>query len=291
MLIRTGVGGLLAVVVLLLVPGSAARADIGGPVGCDPADAYCTVVSTSPDSGGTGGGTTTTVACHNLTMDAIEPCYDPDLGWVGPDGCYYKQRPDGKIPPSPGPPGHWYTRSCIGSGGAISGAAWIVDNKAPGPAQLARIAESLMTMPRPSIQLSPPNSAMQIVGVPTWLWLPKDSYTQQNASAGVPGMKVTAYATPVKAVWHTGDGATVTCTGRGTEWTSADSPTKPSPTCGHTYTRSSAGQPGNTFTVTVTVTWQITWTVNGAAGGTLGDLTTSNTVNIPVGQAEAVITG
>jgi len=40
-----------------------------------------------------------------------------------------------------------------------------------------------------------------------------------------------------------GDGKTVTCHSPGTAYTSRDNPASPSPTCGYTYTRSSAGQP------------------------------------------------
>jgi hypothetical protein len=44
-----------------------------------------------------------------------------------------------------------------------------------------------------------------------------------------------------------GDGSTVTCQGAGTPYTSADNPAAASPDCGHTYTSSSAEQPGGAF--------------------------------------------
>ena len=52
--------------------------------------------------------------------------------------------------------------------------------------------------------------------------------------------------------------------GPGTAYTGRDNPASPSPTCGYTYTRSSAGQPRAAYHVTVTITWDITWT--GPAG-------------------------
>ena len=55
---------------------------------------------------------------------------------------------------------------------------------------------------------------------------------------------MTTAVTPVSVTWHPGDGSTVTCHGAGTPYTSADNPASASPDCGHTYTRSSAGQPG-----------------------------------------------
>ena len=78
------------------------------------------------------------------------------------------------------------------------------------------------------------------------------------------GGSVTATATPVSVTWRPGDGSTVTCHGAGTPYTSADDPAAPSPDCGHTYTRSSAGQPGGAFTATATITWDVAW--QGAGG-------------------------
>jgi hypothetical protein len=56
----------------------------------------------------------------------------------------------------------------------------------------------------------------------------------------------------------------VTCQGAGTPYTSADNPAAASPDCGHTYTSSSAGQPGGPFQATATITWDVTW--QGARG-------------------------
>jgi hypothetical protein len=50
------------------------------------------------------------------------------------------------------------------------------------------------------------------------------------------------------------------------------------PSCSYTYTQSSGGQPGGTFTVTATESWQVAWTAAGVpagapAGGNLGPVT------------------
>jgi len=99
---------------------------------------------------------------------------------------------------------------------------------------------------------------------------------------------VTATATPVSVTWHPGDGSTVTCQGAGAPYTSADNPAAASPDCGHTYTRSSAGQPGGAFQVTATITWDITWQGAGGAGGVLAPLfTTAVAADIASGDAPA----
>ena len=289
---------LICAVGVLAVAGlqTAARADWGSPVGCDAAgpNPSCIIYAASPGSPGSGSGGTTQVTCHSPISGEVEPCYITGLGWLGSDNCYYQvataaiaNRP---IPPAkPGPASRWYFRTCIRLQG-MTGFVWVLDANAPGPAQLARFAESLMVLPHAAIELSPPTSTMQLVGAPTWLWLPAASFTAQHASVQVPGTVVTARANPTIAVWRTGDGAVVTCRSRGTEWTTQRNPTASSPTCGHTYTRTSAGQPHNTFTLTVTVIWRITWTGTGGAGGTLPNLVTTSTAQIPVGQAQTVIT-
>ena len=78
---------------------------------------------------------------------------------------------------------------------------------------------------------------MQLVRVPTWLWLDSATYTAKQATVSVPGMSSPRPRPPVKVVWRTGDGAVVTCSGRGTPWTPGAIPAASSPTCGHTYTR------------------------------------------------------
>jgi hypothetical protein len=101
---------------------------------------------------------------------------------------------------------------------------------------------------------------------------------------------VTATATPVLAVWSMGDGATVTCKDPGTPYTAGNNPAAASPTCGHTYEESSAGQPGGAFRVTVTITWDITWTATGGAGGALAPLQTVAAAQFRVAESQALNT-
>jgi hypothetical protein len=106
----------------------------------------------------------------------------------------------------------------------------------------------------------------------------------------VPGESVTATATPVSVTWHPGDGTTVTCQGAGAPYTSADNPAAASPDCGHTYTSSSAGQPGGAFTATATITWDVTWQGAGGAGGALAPLFTTAVAAFRVAESQALNT-
>jgi hypothetical protein len=161
----------------------------------------------------------------------------------------------------------------------------------PAPGVLAQEAVRYLRLPDPVIQSSPAPGALQLTGLPTWLWVAPAVWRPQSQTAQVPGEAVTATATPVSASWQMGDGQTVTCHGPGTEYTAADNPASASPTCGYTYPRSSAGQPGGAYQVTVTITWDITWAGTGGAGGVLPPLFTQAAAAMRVAESQAVNTG
>jgi hypothetical protein len=142
----------------------------------------------------------------------------------------------------------------------------------PDPAVLAALARQTLGLPSPVVRSSPAENALQLTNLPTWLWISPAEWVPESKTATVPGESVTATATPVSVTWHPGDGSTVTCQGAGTPYSSADSPAAASPDCGHTYTRSSAGQPGGAFQATATITWDVTWQGAGGAGGAGGAL-------------------
>jgi len=168
------------------------------------------------------------------------------------------------------------------------------------PAVLAQQAMAAMALRTPEIGMtggSPPDG-MQIVGVPAWLWAadPGESTTPgvagvapitRSASAG--GVTVEATGRLDRTVWSMGDGTTVTCPGTraaGTPWRYGYGG-QPSPTCGHTYQRTSAGQPGEAFTVTVTAYWTITWS-GGGQSGTLS-VQRSRSIQKRVGEIQAIL--
>lgn len=209
---------------------------------------------------------------------------------------------DGTLPPPDGQKasdGAWYVSVCAGDrlgmpgGGVYYPPVWVVNGPNPSaavtPAELARSAYNKLNLTTPTIVLSP--TGQQLVNLPTWLAI--TGWGETTASAGVPAtattpaVSVTATATPTSVVWSTGDGATMTCDGPGTVYTAGDDPASASPTCGHTYRASSAGQPGAAFAVSATVHWSVTW-AGARQGGTFPDLTTTATARVPVAESQAL---
>jgi hypothetical protein len=175
------------------------------------------------------------------------------------------------------------------TGTVIQSVQWV----APGeegvpvdPAVLAQEAIDRLRLPQPQIAASPED--YQLVRLPTWLWLDGNSWSAQSASASVPGLTVTATATPVKATWDLGDGSTVVCEGAGTEWTPQYDAKDASPDCGHTYARSSANAPEGEYEVSVVVEWAVSWS-GGGQSGTEPGMTTTAQVSWQVAESQATV--
>jgi len=177
---------------------------------------------------------------------------------------------------------------------------WIGPGGEIDPAQLAQQAVQQMSLQTPEIGMtggSPPDG-MQIVGIPAWMWAadPGQSTTpgvagvaQMTRSASAGGVTVQATARLDRMVWSMGDGVTVTCAGEKAAGTRYEGryDKQPSPTCGYTYTRTSAGQPDEAFTVTATAFWVVDW----SGGGQSGTITVQRSRNIPkqVGELQALV--
>lgn len=288
----------LFVSILLAAWAQGASAD-DPPATCDPNTNSCTVGVTAPGTdpssstspGESGGGT----GC--VGVDGKDyPCYDPEFGyWSGK--CYWKlmdPQPEytaGTWDGHPEGDGAIYFYTCPpftpgGDGG--EGMEW--EATQPGapavtPVELAQRAYKMLVLPTPSLVLSP--TGRQLVNLPTWLAV--TGWTAQSATATVPGLSATATARPTTVSWSLGDGATLSCDGPGTVFTSGDDPSAASPTCGHTYRRSSTGQPGAVYTVTATVHWSVSWT-SGGGSGTLPDLTTAAGDSVVVAESPALTT-
>jgi hypothetical protein len=171
------------------------------------------------------------------------------------------------------------------------GPIWIPagGNAAPilSPAQVAEMAHKRLRLPNPRISANPVGD--QLVNLPTWMWL-SSGWGPVSATASVPGVSVTATATPTSVTWSMGDGSTVTCTGAGTPFWAGGDPKAPSPDCGHTYRTSSATQVGQAFPVAATVQWTVTWAGAGQ-GGTFPGLTTTGNAAFRVAEAQALNNG
>lgn len=275
-------GSLLALLTttVVVVGSSSAQADDGiGHVDCsqNPSMPGCEVTAGNPGhpgeaSGGSNGG-------------------GSGDGSTGGNGNCYWAPVDSDLPPPPGkgPEGGWYARTCQGNGlGWQDTPVWL--NQAPGVnlAALAQSARSQLRLPAPGIRTNPDVARMVLVRVPVWLWVDPATWGTRSATAAVPGVTVTATATPTSVRWSFGDGTTdLTCAGPGKPWTPGTDPRAASP-CGHTYTRSSAAAPGQVFRLRATVTWSVAWSGPGG-GGTLAPLTTTATTAVRIAQSQAIV--
>jgi hypothetical protein len=159
----------------------------------------------------------------------------------------------------------------------------------PGPAAVERQVVRQLVLPAPVMRMSPDERHAQLVRVPTWMWLDRHRmWKPVSKTVKVPGVVVTATAAPQSATWVMGDGSTVVCEGPGTPYTAKYPADSVSPDCGHTYLRSSAGQPGEAYTVTVTVTWRVRWH-GGGQQGVIPGLRTHARLPLRVAEAQALV--
>lgn len=192
--------------------------------------------------------------------------------------------------------GSWYRWQC-GPGAASQNLTRIPRNdleswvpKPPAsPRDVAQEAVKQIHLPAPAAHLSPNASSPQWVNFPTFLWTDGAAWHPLSATAAVPGLSVSATATPIRLTWDMGDGTTVTCTGPGTPFTDATPATASSPDCGHTYRRASDVEPSGKFTVRVTETWRVTW-AGGGQSGTLPDMTATSSIAVRVAESQALVT-
>lgn len=190
--------------------------------------------------------------------------------------------------------GAWYDYVCTGEGvrdGFYRPPVFIPDSTAAdsglslSPEDVAELAYNQLRLPSPDIRTNPGDR--HLVNLPSWLWLDRSSWAPVSATASVPGVSVTATATPDSVTWHMGDGSTVTCDNPGTPYRAGTDPKKPSPDCGHTYRRSSLGEPNDRFSVSATVAWTVRWSGAGRSG-TFPGLTTTQETSFAVAESQAV---
>lgn len=233
------------------------------------------------------------------TKDTV-PCSHPAFGWwSNSDGCYFERIEPPPPPTNPAwdgnyPNGAIYQATCFGFSGTGGGWVWRATpplgygGSGVSVESLAAQAVERLPLSGPAIGLAPDPSKMGLVGLPVWMWteVTPSTWGPVSATASVPGVSVTATAQALRIVWDMGDGHRVTCDGPGTPY-DRDSGVTVSPTCGHLYERSSAGRPGDAYTVTATTTWQIRW----AGGGSAGELTQTraSSVRVRIGELQVLV--
>ena len=152
---------------------------------------------------------------------------------------------------------------------------------------IARETAQRTNIPLPSIRTSPPVGRDQLVNLPTWMWV--EDWNARRATATEGPLTVTVVATPRSVTWRMGDGALVVC-GPGTPWNSGLREEQQSTDCSHTYTRSSANQPGLLYQARATMTWDVTWSATNGESGSLGQANRSVDFTMRVAEGQAIVT-
>jgi hypothetical protein len=164
----------------------------------------------------------------------------------------------------------------------------------PDPAVLAQQALAAMQLRAIDIGMvpEPDPASVGLVGLPTWLWVnapSEQSFGPVSRTVAAGGVSVTATARVERVVWSMGDGQSITCTGAGTPYLDSYGRSD-SPDCGHTYTRTSAAQPGGAYTVTATSYWTVDW-AGGGQTGTIDGVSFTQEAQVRIGELQVIQTG
>lgn len=215
---------------------------------------------------------------------------------VSSSSCWYEPDPSYGPPPKSagGSAGSWYRWRCSDDVNPQNVARiprndlerWL-PKPAVTPRDVAQEAVKAIHLSAPSPHMSP-DAALQWANFPTFLWTDRATWHPLSATASVPGLAVSATATPVRLTWEMGDGSIVNCTGPGTPFTDATPASSSSPDCGHVYRRSSDSEPSGKFTVQATETWHVTW-VGGGESGELPDMTATTSIPVRVAESQALV--
>lgn len=180
--------------------------------------------------------------------------------------------------------GRWLQKIC-GAGGLVDQQpeGGLVDVDA-----LAREAAESVSIDGPQIRTSPSAGGLLYVHVPTWLWISGSWWKAYMATASTGRVSATVTAKPVSVAWSTGDGATITCDGPGTAWTPGSNDNASD--CQHTYRKATDPADGKSIPLSATVTLEVTWTSSIGLGGTLDPIDRTTTVQVAVGEIQAIET-
>ncbi|MCZ7537385.1 MAG: hypothetical protein M5T61_16725 [Acidimicrobiia bacterium] len=183
--------------------------------------------------------------------------------------------------------GRWLEYWCEGTGAvAVDGYFIVPEGGLVDPAALAQQALQSVQIAPPAIRTSPEESGRLYVQIPTWLWIDSSWWQPYTATAQAGRVWSTVTARPVSVTWGTGDGGSEVCRGPGVAWSPGVD--EDASNCTHTYRRSSASAEGGTFDLSATVRFEITWTSNAPFGGTLPAITRTSTLDVEVGEIQAI---
>ena len=147
----------------------------------------------------------------------------------------------------------------------------------PTPETLAQSAYDrvISLAPRPSLEIAP--AEIGLTGLDSFFWVGND-LRPVTATAGVPGLTVTAEARPVRYSWGFGDGTSRMTAHPGRPW----NPATPG-SVAHLY------ETKGRYDVTVEILWAARWRINGGAWRDLGYFSNDDSVEYPVREMVAVL--
>ena len=229
------------------------------------------------------------------------PCSDPVLGaWSNDLQCYLKRsspQPDSSSPlwGANYPEGAVYDCLDPTSGAYSNGARlWLPGPPEQGltPQHAAEAVVRRMDLRAADIGIVPEDEPGSIgaVGAPVYMWTTRGPATfgPQVLTGSAGGVTITATAKVDRIVWAMGDGTSVTCRTPGTVYEDRYG-FNMSPDCGHRYSRTSAGRPGNAYPITATSYWLVDWTGPAGSAGQIPLMLSSDT-SIQVGELQALVT-
>lgn len=158
----------------------------------------------------------------------------------------------------------------------------------PSAGELAEMAYAELTITFPGIETSPAADAMSWVQVPVWLWVPESSWRSLSSSSSSGSTTVTVSAQPVEVRWDMGDGASVVCDGPGAPYDLDMEEAEQSTDCSHTYTETSASEPGERYGVTAEMEWRASWEASTGESGVFPPVVVVGRTELRVGQIQAL---
>lgn len=184
--------------------------------------------------------------------------------------------------PAVGGYGYYRTTCVAGTRTSVIGQV-LFDGTETSPWQVRNQAQALLKIPAPEPRAAPSlTESYSIVKIPTWFWTENTELTQ-TASDGTLSVSVTA--TPISTTWNPGDRSLpLICPDGGTPWQEGLKETDTN--CSHTYTKSTAGLPGDALTITTTITWELSWTLDGTDQGTFETFENTTNTSHQVGEIQ-----
>lgn len=149
---------------------------------------------------------------------------------------------------------------------------------------LARQAFRILPLDYPTPYTAPPRETRQLAGVRSWMWIDPSDYRTVTATVEIPGLAVTATATPRNVRWKMAPDAPVTsCDGPGKAYDPARPDNEQRSDCSYVYQRSGK------VTAAVNIDWQVEWAASDGTAGTLPPVTRGVSFPMTVDQRQAII--